>query len=171
MVCCAVIQNTLFAHSHAEAHTHSYYQTCHQCEVYSSMNGQVAQETLVQRQMEQLVNTTNKMPALDNTAIVVCTSPRVLWMKNYAGFVTGKMTPEEKGRKRLKKGKRFSLKSSFTANQSFEMVPGNEDKYPEFKAVQESSACTSKVPPWPECRCPPSNGDLNLPPVKRSGGN
>ena len=86
------------------------------------------------------MNVTNKPPALDNTEKLVCTPPKALQLQ-YAGFVTGKMTPEENGRRRLRGEKRFSLKSSFTTNQSYELVPHDKDESPKFKAVQDSSAC------------------------------
>ena len=87
------------------------------------------------------MNITNKPPALDNTEKLVCTPPKALHLQSYAGFVTGKMTPEENGRRRLRGEKRFSLKSSFTTNQSYERVPHDKDESPKFKAVQDSSAC------------------------------
>ena len=86
------------------------------------------------------MNITYKLPTLSNTEEIVCTPPKALQLQSYAGFVTGKMTPEENER-RLRGEKRFSLKSSFTTNQSYELVPHDKDESPKFKAVQESSAC------------------------------
>ena len=97
---------------------------------------QVVQETRVQRPRGQLVNITNKLPTLSKTERIVCTPSKALKFRDYAGFATENISVED-GTMRLNGGKGLSLKSSF--NQSFEIVPRDEDECPKLKAVQESS--------------------------------
>ena len=113
------------------------------------------------------MNITNKLPTLSKTEQIVCTPPKALQFKDCAGFATENTSVEE-GRRRLKGGKGFSLKSSF--NQSFEIVPHDEDECPKLKAVQESSVFASKVPLLARMMLPPGDSDLSPPPVRHSVG-
>ena len=122
------------------------------------------QETQDQGRTGQLVNITNKLPTLSKTEQIVCTPPKALQFRDYA-FATENTSVEE-GRRRLKGGKVFSLKS-----QSFESVPHDEDECPKLKAVQESSVFASKVPLSARMLLPLGDSDLSPPPVRHSAGN